>query len=531
MPRMWSREWMESLKEEDLRIKVLIPLFRAMSYSEIRDFQGANELGKDLVLRKESEFGDTEYTAVVVKAVSITGKAKGVLAEVNTQVSQALDSQFRTTTDGKQHTIDRVMVLTSQRMKEDAVMRLHETLSHVHGRYWLVHGDKLWELLARHLPQALILGRLEEVRQSLREGDSEHQYRISVANDIIHLEAQPIGNEASLPRITTIDATSPEVEEARQLLQEREETGRAVELRGELLQFEGLPPLVQNLLSTKNGGTVRLMPQQGRTPLVVTFGVRDAEGVEHIGLPYVELYVEQAGTKEITFSNAHQPIAITTRLILHPGDGNITINFAPKDVGTNVVEHLGVANYLTSEGTGFIRMYKTGTELMWTEFPGQMFVDGYPQAYRNLLKLVVEIQEATKTDIAIPDREFFTDQDVENIGTAISIVRKGEFGMTINTQVRVGFIREILAKDATGIMKPFAFGSTIRIPILDTLIDFGRFKVTQRAARIAPAIWKNLLKSIEGLDDDDFVPVTLVPTRKKQFRCVVPEWRKRRKNT
>ena len=527
MPRMWSREWMESLKEDDLRVKVLIPLFRAMRYTEIRDFQGVNELGKDLVLRKESDFGDTEYTAVVAKAVPITGKAKGVLAEINTQVNQALDSQIWTTTDGKSRTIGKAIVLTSQRMKEDAVSRLHETLSRVRSRYTLVHGDKLWELVTQYLPQALILGRLEEVRQTLGEGDSEHQYRIAVAEDSIHLEAHPLGNVAVQPKISVVDSEGPEVEEARRLLREREETGRSVELKQSLLQFEGLPPLVHDLLAAETGGTVHLMPQQGRTPLIVTFGVRDAEGNEHIGLPYVELYVEQAGSKEITFSNAQQPIAITTRLTLQLADGKITTNFAPEDAGANVSEHLKIANFLTSEGTGFVRMYKTGTELLWTEFPGQMFVEGYPKAYRALLALVVEIQEATKTDIAIPDRDFFTDQDIENLGTAISIIRKGEFLININTQVRVGFIREILAKDATGTLKPFSFGNAIRIPILGTLVDFGQFKVTQRAARIAPGIWKSLPQAIEDKDDDDWMPVELVPTRKKQFRCVVPEWKKK----
>ena len=101
---IWSRETIEQLKEDELRRKILMPLFERMGYRGIQDHHGgALEQGKDLVMWKVEEIRGRVNYAVVVKAQRISGSTK--TGEVLTQIQECLGSEF---IDKKTHTKEKV---------------------------------------------------------------------------------------------------------------------------------------------------------------------------------------------------------------------------------------------------------------------------------------------------------------------------------------------------------------------------------------------------------------------------------------
>jgi hypothetical protein len=96
---MLTRNYVETLKEADLRKVVLLPLLRAMGYQDVYEYHGgAGEQGKDIVCWKQDELGSRENLALVAKASQMTGKAqmnKGTAGEVQTQIRQCFGSSYR----------------------------------------------------------------------------------------------------------------------------------------------------------------------------------------------------------------------------------------------------------------------------------------------------------------------------------------------------------------------------------------------------------------------------------------------------
>lgn len=88
-------------REDQFRLEVVKPLFQQMGF-EVFDRQGSDEFGKDLILRKSTDFGD-EWTAVIVKSKDITNtsraKEKAVVYDVKRQVSQCWDLNLAPTTE------------------------------------------------------------------------------------------------------------------------------------------------------------------------------------------------------------------------------------------------------------------------------------------------------------------------------------------------------------------------------------------------------------------------------------------------
>lgn len=88
-----KRQVMDSYygREKEFVEEVLKPLFGNLGY-EVNDNQGAQEFGKDLVLKKSNPLRGIEVTAVAAKAVDINntgkGKSSGTVDEVRRQVDQ-----------------------------------------------------------------------------------------------------------------------------------------------------------------------------------------------------------------------------------------------------------------------------------------------------------------------------------------------------------------------------------------------------------------------------------------------------------
>src|SRR5689334_12666229 len=121
---IWSKEALQNLSEQDFCLKVLIPLFRAMGYKDVRYYHGGVlEQGKDIVMWKPDELRGRINYAVVVKAEKITGSAS-IASVVALQAQQALGSTFVDEQVNVTHPVQEVIVVTSREITKEG----HEAL-------------------------------------------------------------------------------------------------------------------------------------------------------------------------------------------------------------------------------------------------------------------------------------------------------------------------------------------------------------------------------------------------------------------
>lgn len=66
-------EKLSNLSELELRQQVLIPLLKGMGFSDIYEFHGPREKGKDLIFREVSQMKEVFFHAAVVSKNDITG--------------------------------------------------------------------------------------------------------------------------------------------------------------------------------------------------------------------------------------------------------------------------------------------------------------------------------------------------------------------------------------------------------------------------------------------------------------------------
>lgn len=167
-------EYIRSLKEDDFTRDVLVPLFCAMGYKDVR-FHGGGilEQGKDLTMWREHAVRDRTNYAAVVKATPITGEA--ATAMVIAQLRQAFAHAFRGVT-GEDQRVHECFVITSHPMKKEAVYTLHNVINaEPFGRYvTTLDGDRIWQMVIEYLGPRATLGVLLENYRRLNEYSKFH---------------------------------------------------------------------------------------------------------------------------------------------------------------------------------------------------------------------------------------------------------------------------------------------------------------------------------------------------------------------
>jgi hypothetical protein len=118
----YTRAEIEAMSEAELRQRVLIPLFEALSFREVRESHGSTELGKDIVMWRWDALGVREDYAVVAKVGRITGasKGRGSAAEATFQAQQALNTTFPDSITGEPRKPRQCYIVTSGPIPETA---------------------------------------------------------------------------------------------------------------------------------------------------------------------------------------------------------------------------------------------------------------------------------------------------------------------------------------------------------------------------------------------------------------------------
>ncbi|MBI2471091.1 MAG: HEAT repeat domain-containing protein [Planctomycetes bacterium] len=146
---------LQKLSEKELTQKFLIPLYesKGMGCKNVRYTHRKLEFGKDIIYSKENEYGIQIYTGVQVKRTKITTSDIDTILR---QITEAFGEPFTNLSDGKKKDLDRVVVLSSNEILEEAKDSLWASLkgARLDKLINFIDGNQLVELLDNHLPSA-----------------------------------------------------------------------------------------------------------------------------------------------------------------------------------------------------------------------------------------------------------------------------------------------------------------------------------------------------------------------------------------
>ena len=190
MNRSEKLKLLQKLSEKDLTVKFLIPLYesKGMGCKNVRYTHRKLEFGKDIIYSKDNEYGTETYTGVQVKRTKITTSD---IDAISRQITEAFDEPFTDSTDGKKKDLDRVVVLSSNEITEEAKDSLWASLKGARLDKFVkfVDGNQLIKLLEDHLPSAF-----------WDEYDYFHRYFNAMKKDFETIkDISAIGQKAPIP--------------------------------------------------------------------------------------------------------------------------------------------------------------------------------------------------------------------------------------------------------------------------------------------------------------------------------------------
>ncbi|MHB8098776.1 MAG: NACHT domain-containing protein [Sulfuricurvum sp.] len=148
-------------------LKILLQLIYPDAYIEI--LQGANEKGKDIVLRRKNSLAGHDNWAFVVKAIEkLDGKASGKTAEVATQVRQAFRTPAQLTDINEPVIISKVYVVNTGSITEGSKKNILDDIDerpYKNNVEW-VDLQTLMEWFTEHYPEFFFS---EELRVLFKE--------------------------------------------------------------------------------------------------------------------------------------------------------------------------------------------------------------------------------------------------------------------------------------------------------------------------------------------------------------------------
>ena len=437
-----TRDELSKLKELDLQKKVLVPLFKAMGFKGVMVWGGGSlELGKDLVMWRQGDFGRRVNYGVVVKAEKITGKAapsKSSANEVYFQILQCFANPYIEISSTEEQSIHRCLVVSSNEISKEAITSIAGQLRSS-GRdivTTFINGDELWDLIREFMPEVGVFDELDKVQKKLDDLVRSDHYRL-VANTKreIFIETKYPGADKDEPfRFSgtfQFDRNDPEGDKAWEDWQHHIKTGAPVTMSSPQLQEFKLPDFLPDFIKPSGNVTLTIGPARNDTKVLLKFMVHGANG-QAVTLDYLEFETIQVGTEEATLSNDQQPVPWKVRLVINVASGRWNITFSFPENLLNVSQALQVARLqqaLSSGGQIKVVNLISGFELPAVDFnPMAISVD---ERWTKLLEELVFIQQKTTIPISVPARDIEREEAVRILVTA-EILRTGRAKLEIH---------------------------------------------------------------------------------------------------
>lgn len=147
-------EYLQNLKETELMRNVLIPLFEAMGFSNVRFTHGPRDLGLDVVLELENFLGEKEFIGVLVEIGAIHGSAvrSGSVINLIGQCEMLFGRGYDDPFDGARKKISKMLIITPSKITSSARDYIYHNLSQRHVGISFIDGQRLISLIDQYLP-------------------------------------------------------------------------------------------------------------------------------------------------------------------------------------------------------------------------------------------------------------------------------------------------------------------------------------------------------------------------------------------
>lgn len=139
-------------KESDFTVKILLPLFRNLGFSNVKYNHGNKEYGKDITFARRSEFDEYEYYGVQVKYGDVSGGASG---EINELISQAIDAfkmPFYDVYSRNKVRISKMVIAISGKFTQNAIEKIVDGITEfpLKNNIIFIDGEKIKTLLEKY---------------------------------------------------------------------------------------------------------------------------------------------------------------------------------------------------------------------------------------------------------------------------------------------------------------------------------------------------------------------------------------------
>ena len=394
-----SRKKIEAMKEVELQSEILVPMFEAMGFRDVRLNHGTNERGKDIIMWKRVDDVQIERYVVVAKARKITGKASGTgsAQELFFQIDQALQNTYPDPSTNSTVKADRCIVANSHSISPQAHNAIEGSMQNrgYDQITTFIDGAEFWRHVKKYLIRETIMAKSAELTEALEKYDDKVSATISKIGKQNYIgfsskSGEPIKFEIG----ATIEV--PLGEQGDEFLsqwKEHVERGTAIEIPMEYIaKLEG-PSYMEPFLDKEELKSLLISPAVGQgRKMHLSLSITNPNGESHTlsRIPFLS----HGGTKEMIFESCEElrPIKIRMPFLGHPGP--ITVHFELKTELCWVIyalEALDFADALAEGGVLTVTWDESEGELSRGEVSAGAFPKT-PNEFRKVLERLRDIQ-------------------------------------------------------------------------------------------------------------------------------------------
>lgn len=140
------------LRESEFTTKILIPLFRALGFTNVKYNHGNREYGKDVTFARKTEFDEFEFYGCQVKFGDVSGNALGEVNELITQSKDAFQMPFYDVYTRQKVRISKLVIAISGKFTSNAIDKIVDGLTDypLKNNLIFIDGEKVQTLMARY---------------------------------------------------------------------------------------------------------------------------------------------------------------------------------------------------------------------------------------------------------------------------------------------------------------------------------------------------------------------------------------------
>jgi len=519
---IWTRDAVLNLKEDNLSRDVLVPLLTAMGYRDVR-FHGGGilEQGRDITMWREDALQRRINVAAIVKAVAITGQSK--TTNVIEQLEQAFAAPFRDPANGLEIPIHECFVITPREVRKEGAFTLHNVLrTKWFARYvTIIDGAQLWQYVQEYLgPRATLGAIIENYRRlNTRPGFDMH---VQLDGNKTTVSTRSTTGKPITVRMPTF-ADTMEGQAARESFEHFLRTGE---------------PTVISLAHVTSGFDEGLAQFQGDAregTVALRSAIPSLRGYVHFRSSSTAAELKgvvlsgYAGTQYLTLTNEAQrlPLTFTIRLQVSPAMDEASFQFAMNSQGRSIAWYVRALDILRAVKEGAtITFLESETEiehgLGFVTADDSLIIES--QQHYDIARRIMQIQARTKNVIAVPERGFFTDDDVEDLCIIEGILATGGVDAESITSTFTGAEGQTVddwLRLFTTTLTDFSITTRMVRRLIDNDIDLGPVRLEKQAVRLSVP---DVDAAIESLQAGRDVQVTIVPVDVPTLRLTCPHW-------